>query len=391
MSEWKEEAGYVLKKLGKAAGAAVRIVKSRIDDDPHEVVCYRGYCNPERTWVYGRVIQKRDLGASTKGDSTLRNLLRTYRRADSDPVPYAKLEVKYGDSIAGMTANDEGFFGGWVDGSTGDLTDEWLEYIVDVVSPRAPDAAIVTGSGEIANVQRGARFGVISDIDDTVIQSRVSSFIQAARTVMLGNARTRLPFPGVAAFYRALRDGASGDEKNPIFYVSSSPWNIFDVISEFLELQNIPKGPLMLRDWDINLGAFSSSRHLEHKTGIIRDILGAYPGLPFILIGDSSQQDPEIYRTIVTEFPGRIQAIYIRDVTRSAERSASVAKLAEEVLADKSSLLLAEDTLGAAKHAAENGWIDVAALPSISEEKRADDGVEGNKVEPGAEQPTTPG
>src|SRR4029079_7356909 len=116
----------------------------------------------------------------------------------------------------------------------------------------------ITGSGETLVPPASSRFGVISDIDDTVIQSRVTSFLQAARTVMLGNALTRLPFPGVSAFYEALRNGAGGDEKNPIVAVSSSPWNIYDVIAEFMDIQKIPKGPLILRDWDIRLSALSS-------------------------------------------------------------------------------------------------------------------------------------
>jgi len=197
---------------------------------------------------------------------------------------------------------------------------------------------------------------------------------------MLGNARTRLPFPGVAAFYEALRNGATGDEKNPIFYVSSSPWNIYDVIAEFMDLQKIPKGPLVLRDWDIGWSSLSSARHFEHKTSVIRDLMQLYPDLEFILIGDSGQHDPEIYRQIVSEFPKRVRAIYIRDVTRTVERSASIQRLAAEVLAANSTLVLAEDTLGAASHAAEHGWISKDALPGVHEEKRADEGKDDSKV-----------
>ena len=103
-------------------------------------------------------------------------------------------------------------------------------------------------------------------------------------------------------------------------------------------------------------------------------------GIPFILIGDTSQHDPEIYRQIVDEFPTRVTAIYIRDVNRNAERKASVAKLAAEVLAAGSTLVLAEDTLGAAKHAAEQGWISAESLPDVGEEKRADEGRDDTKV-----------
>ena len=62
----------------------------------------------------------------------------------------------------------------------------------------------------------------------------------------------RLPFPGVAAFLRALYAGAGGGERNPLFYVSSSPWNIYDLLSEFFSLNDIPIGPvLFLRDWGL--------------------------------------------------------------------------------------------------------------------------------------------
>ena len=207
---------------------------------------------------------------------------------------------------------------------------------------------------------------------------------------MLGNARTRLPFPGVAAFYEALRNGAGGDERNPIFYVSSSPWNIYDVITEFMDIQKIPRGPLLLRDWDIGLLSLSSSRHLEHKTTMIRNIVQLYPHLDVILVGDTSQHDPEIYRQVVIEFPNRVKAIYIRDVTRTAERTASVQKLADEVMASHSALVLAEDTFAAAAHAAQHGWISTDALPGVRKEKRADEGKDESKVAaPGGGKPSS--
>jgi len=244
--------------------------------------------------------------------------------------------------------------------------------------------------GELLIPSPSARFAVISDIDDTVIQSRVSNFLQAARTVMLGNARTRLPFPGVAAFYRALRNGAGGDEKNPIYYVSSSPWNIYDVITEFMDIQKIPHGPVVLRDWDIGWNMLASSRHIDHKVTAIRNIMQTNSGMEFILIGDTSQRDPEIYRQIVAEFPHCIKAIYIRDVTSDMARSTTVKKLADEVLAAGSVLVLAENSLAAAKHAAENGWINSDTLPEIGEEKRADEGNDASKAPaPGGGEPSS--
>jgi phosphatidate phosphatase APP1 len=126
-------------------------------------------------------------------------------------------------------------------------------------------------------------------------------------TVILSNEHTRKPFEGVAAFYRALQKGVSGAEANPIFYVSNSAWNLYTLLLEFLNLQNIPFGPLLLRDFGAHL--FFSKDPRSHKKSNIKMILDSFPHLPFVLIGDSGEQDPEIYRDVVKEFPTRIRVI----------------------------------------------------------------------------------
>ncbi|MEO8335036.1 MAG: phosphatase domain-containing protein [bacterium] len=381
MKSWLGELDSLLNELDKGVKGVARAVRSAFDDGPFQILTYRGYGNARVAYIHGRAQENRGAPKSDDGDSTLRNLLNTYRRADSNPLPFAQLVIEYEHTSCAVKADGEGFFTTRIDLSTPlQATSEWNDYRVDLIEPARPGVDRPKCIGEILVPATTARFGVISDIDDTVIQSRVSNFLLAARTVMLGNARTRLPFPGVAAFYQALRDGASGDEKNPIFYVSSSPWNIYDVISEFMELQKIPRGPILLRDWDISFGSLSSNRHFDHKGAAIRNIMKTYPELPFILIGDTSQHDPEIYRQIVSEFPNRVRAIYIRDVTHDDERSTAIRKFAEELVAAQATLVLSEDTLGAAEHAAERGWISPDALPNVHAEKRADTGQDESKV-----------
>jgi phosphatidate phosphatase APP1 len=391
MSQIVDTAVQIAAALAEFGGNLKDKLTSALDDDPYEILAYRGYGSSTRAWIHGRVLEKRGVSASTDADSTLRNLINTYRRAEADPIRFARVTVQYSGFSKTLEADNEGFFGGWLtldEPVSG--RGEWHDYDVELVAPKAPQTGDVKSSGEILVPPASARFAVISDIDDTVIQSRITSFLQAARTVMLGNARTRLPFPGVAAFYQALVKGSDGNENNPIFYVSSSPWNIYDVITEFLDLQKIPKGPVILRDWDIGLQFLSSSRHFAHKGVAIREIMQLYSELQFILVGDTSQHDPEIYSRIVSEFPNRVKAIYIRDVTRNAERSASVSKLAEDVVAAGSTLVLTEDTLGAAKHALKRGWIKDDALADVHEEKRADEGRDDTKVPaPEGGQPTS--
>jgi phosphatidate phosphatase APP1 len=357
----------------------------------HEVTPYRGFGTPSRVLVQGRAMQAKELGPAGEHDNILINLINTYKRVDSDALARARVSVSLGMAEREIVTDDEGFFREWIDlPAPLVVRGDWHPVQYRLLAPLHPTQPDVRATGRVRIPRANATFGVISDLDDTVIQSRVANFLQAVRTIMLGNARTRLPFAGVAAFYRALECGADGAQCNPIFYVSSSPWNIHDVITEFLSLQGIPDGPVMLRDWDIDLNALAPSRLKQHKEPLINEILATYPSLPFILIGDTSQRDPEIYREIVRQHPDRILAIYIRNVDPNPERATSVQALAEEVLAAGSSLVLADDTAAAAKHAAEHGWIAPEAVAGVEQEKKADEGKTGTKADaPGV--PNDPG
>lgn len=350
------------------------------------VLLYRGYGANGRLWIQGRALAKHRVLTVAEHHDRWDNLVAMLQRASTDPIRHAAVRVSCGDASTVFTADDEGFFSGWMTIGAPEPTahPDWV--LTRAVVMGVPSAVPVTG--EAFHPTRALPQLIISDIDDTVLQSRVTNFLRAAQTLAFGNARTRLPFPGVAAFYEALRRGAHGTSDNPLFYVSSSPWNLYDVITEFLEIQRVPKGPVMLRDVDVGLGVLRSSRHHDHKGDNIKRILETYPDTPVILIGDSGQQDPEIYHRVVHDFSGRVRAVYIRNVTMNPGRSAAIDGLAKEVLAVGSSLVLADDTLAAAKHAAENGFISPDALPAVSGEKKADEGVTGTKADaPGARDP----
>jgi phosphatidate phosphatase APP1 len=344
-------------------------VERRIDADPYCIVGYRGYGTADRVLVLGRVLEDEGHLPPDASHSALRNLIDAIKRLESDPLPFAGVRVQFGDVGHRLVADDEGFLRGWVP-MPGGVAAGWHHAELNL----AEHATVVArpGRAEVLVPSATAQFGVISDMDDTVLQSEVARLVRAARLVLLENARTRLPFPGVAAFYRALAAGASGSSSNPIFYVSKSPWNLYEVIADFLALQELPAGPLLLRDWDLG---FPSDQKLEHKATAIGQILSTYPTLPFVLIGDSGQKDPEIYRALLQDYPGRIPAIYIRDVSRSPRRAEAIRKLAAEAAVSGCALLLADDTLTVARHAVERGWIDAGRLDDIAGDKRADEGA----------------
>jgi phosphatidate phosphatase APP1 len=366
---------------------------------PLQILAYRTYGTPEKLYIKGRVLQDRGIRSARDEDDTWDNLLNMYRRFESHEIPYARVQASYRDQAIELVADEEGFFEGWIEaGDPADAAPEpgatqaaigarnappdteaatqglWRQVSLELLQPFDP-AGPVRATAFVLVPLPGVRFGVISDIDDTVVRTDAAHLLHMARTVFLGNARLRLPFEGVAAFYRALYAGAGGHERNPLFYVSNSPWNMYDLFSDFFQMQDIPVGPvLILRDWGLTEEGLAPLGAAQFKLQVIRQIMDTYPDLSFILVGDSGERDPEIYREIVASAPGRILAVYIRNVSlRRGTRLAAIENLARQVVAAGSTLILADDTLPLARHAAAQGWIDPAQLPLVGEAKAADE------------------
>jgi phosphatidate phosphatase APP1 len=75
------------------------------------------------------------------------------------------------------------------------------------------------------------------------------------------------------------------------------------------------------------------------------------------LIGDSGQEDPEIYHEVVDLYPGRVKAIYIRSVSHRPGRVEALQKLSDRVAQDGSRLVFSEATLPMLQDAASQGWV----------------------------------
>ncbi|WP_419539944.1 App1 family protein [Methylobacterium oryzae] len=199
---------------------------------------------------------------------------------------------------------------------------------------------------------------MVSDIDDTVMRTGVANKLKMLWRLFVEDAESRVAFPGVAALYRALHAGAGGDEGNPMLYVSRAPWGLYEMLSEFFQRHGIPAGPvLFLREWGLSWTHPLPRRATDHKQALIRHMLALYRDLPFVLIGDSGQHDPEVYAQVVEENPGRVLAVYIRNVSRDSARVEEIVRLAGAVARAGSSLVLAADSVAMAEHAAAIGLI----------------------------------
>lgn len=336
---------------------------------PLRIVVFRGHGTPPRLRVWGRVLEDRGVEPPAETDSLWKNMTDMYRRFASKEVPDVHVRVAFAGQRVECRTNHEGYFRTELElEGDGRRADPWLP--VEVTASTDDDNA-ATAEGEVLIPPERAEFGVISDIDDTILQTGATRFLAMMRQTVAGNARTRRPFEGVAAFYRALEGGKDGSAMNPVFYVSSSPWNLYDFLVDFMAHQGIPKGPLYLRDLGFEKDKFIKTERTEHKLSCIRDIMDAHERLAFVLIGDNGQDDPEIYHTVVEEYPGRVEAIYIRDL-EPEEPGESVLELARELEARGVPLVLSPDTLDAAEHAADAGLISSAALAEVREDLSRD-------------------
>lgn len=377
MSTWHTIAARIAHTIETGVDAFRHSVLARFTrGDQIVIVPYRGYGTTQRLFLRGRVLEDAGIAPARESDSVWRNLLNMYHRFESDEVPAASLMARFQETTEEVSTDEEGYF-------EVDLTPMqplspaklWHEVTLTLIDPpqRGPDSAMpVNATGRVLVPPANAKFGIISDIDDTVVKSQATDLLRMFRIVFLGNAFTRLPFKGVAAFYRALQAGVDDTLTNPIFYVSSSPWNLYDLLQEFFKLRDIPLGPIALRDYGLSRHELLPIEHRDHKLNAIRRILDTYPDLPFILVGDSGQEDPEIYRDVVDDYSERILAVYIRSVHPDPTRIDAVNGLAEEVAEAGSVLVLTDNTLMAARHAADRGWITPDALSEIREEMQRD-------------------
>lgn len=339
---------------------------------PLMIVPYAGYGTADRLLLSGRVLKDEGFAQPGEADTGWRNLVELYKRLESDEVPGARVVARFRDVEQELIADDEGYFSAELSLASPLDTPGWHGVTLELLGPPSAGPKPVQASAPVLVPPATARFGVISDIDDTVVWSNVNNKLKMLLMLARSNAHTRKPFKGVAAFYRALHNGADGREGNPIFYVSNSPWNLYTPLVEFMRVQGIPSGPLLLRDFGEHILFAASDRH-GHKLASIERILAMFPRLPFVLTGDSGEQDPEIYSQVVKIHPQRIRAIYIRSINPDPSRIEAIERLVEEVRPTGVQLVVTPDSEFAATHAAAEGLISVQDLHSVRFDKREDE------------------
>ncbi|AZQ43445.1 App1 family protein [Nonlabens ponticola] len=335
--------------------------------DPWIIDVFRTYSGEHHLYLRGRALQDQPLKHYEQQTfyQTLRNTWRAFKTDEIREIPVV-LTLPNGDKHKTIT-DKEGYFLFDITTKTDlqDIADEEGYVSLNIAFDEDDSAyakaksqnriALNSFTGETLVPPETTAYGVISDIDDTIMQTGVTSFLKlrVAFNTFFRNYDQRIPFKGAASFYQLLHRGASGKDQNPMFYLSNSPWNLYRYLEKFIDFHGFPKGPILLRDFPT---PWDRTKKLKrpHKEHELINILKHYPDQKFILIGDAGEHDAKYYTNAAKLYPDRIKAIYIRAVSNAKKVAANQA-LADAF--DICPILIVEESREALEHARENGWI----------------------------------
>lgn len=313
---------------------------------------YYGFGNEKEAFLKGRVLEKEEIihGDIVVPNTLYYNIKKSWKRYTSNEIPGAAVTGTLNGVEATSVTDNEGYFDLHFKHPEGlGLQNGWHDVDLEITRMPLGLSYEPEAAGEVLISNQANPMGIISDVDDTIIHTDIIRKIQMIVNTVIYDSENRVVFDGVPELYRAL----CGDNKNPLFFVSGSSYNLYEMLIAFCRINRIPRAPFVLRDLGIGEGHWIRESSEHFKTRNIEFILNLYDRLPFILIGDSGEEDPEIYLDIHRKYPGRVLAIYIRQVHSDARK-----RELDEMTKDlEIPFLLMKDSHQALEHAKSMGWV----------------------------------
>jgi len=287
---------------------AVRLHRAaRVEDALHEIVvrrlrqrgwqpiitAYTGYGAPGWARVMARVVLSRRSRGNRRRDKT-----RGWRAFTTSPVHNATVRIQVGDRVQETRTDRSGYVDCRVEG---DLTPGWASVRLSADGAEPVDAPIRV-------VDPGVKFGVVSDIDDTVMVTALPRPLLAAWNTFVLDEHARMAVPGMAVLYERL---VAANPGAPVFYLSTGAWNVAPTLSRFLSRHLYPAGPLLLTDWGPTPDRWFRSGQ-DHKRSTLARLATEFPDIKWLLIGDDGQHDQEIYSEFAHSHPDNVAAVAIR-------------------------------------------------------------------------------
>ena len=264
------------------------------------VIPYAGYGAPGWVRVLGRVVLTREGGR--KGRASVRG----WRSFTSVAVNDDTVVITVGDREHRVQADRGGVIDVRLDSQ---LPIGWQT--VSIRSDDSQSAPSPAVEAPVYIVDPDAGFGIVSDIDDTVMVTALPRPFLAAWNTFVLDEHARTPTPGMAVLYDRLARERPGA---PIIYLSTGAWNVAPTLTRFLSRNLYPRGPLLLTDWGPTHDRFFRSGR-QHKVDSLKQLTAEFPYIKWLLVGDDGQHDEEIYGQFAMAHPGRVTAVAIRQLS----------------------------------------------------------------------------
>lgn len=290
------ERGLHLAARVEDAIRAFRERRGRRRGDTPAVVPFAGYGGPTWVRVLGRVVLRRpdepvdDVFASIRG----------WRSFVKVPVGDIDVTVEAGGERHVIRADR----GGVLDERIAvDLAPGWHEIRFEVEGRHSVARVFV--------VDPSARFGLVSDVDDTVMVTALPRPLLAAWNTFVLDEHARIPVAGMAVLYDRIAREHPGA---PVIYLSTGPWNVAPTLTRFLGRNLYPAGPLLLTDWGPTPDRWFRNG-AQHKRDSLRRLAEEFPDIRWLLVGDDGQADERLYGEFAAAHPENVAAVAIRRLT----------------------------------------------------------------------------
>ncbi len=264
------------------------------------VIPFSGYGGDGWIRVLGRVLLVRPVRAGAAEKPRARSV-RGWRSFTSVPAGDVSVTVTAGGTDYEVSAD------------RGGVIDTRLEVALPVgwntITLRTEGSGIATAPVFVVDAK--ARFGIVSDIDDTVMVTALPRPLLAAWNTFVLDEHARRPVAGMSVLYERLVRSHPG---SPVIYLSTGAWNVAPTLTRFLSRNLYPAGALLLTDWGpTHDRLFRSGR--AHKHDNLARLASEFPKLKWLLIGDDGQHDEELYGEFARAHPENLAAVCIRQLS----------------------------------------------------------------------------
>ncbi|TLM82746.1 DUF2183 domain-containing protein [Pseudarthrobacter sp. NamE2] len=271
-----------------------------------QTIAYQGYGSTHQVRVLGRVLMTQKPLPGSKAEAEAQNgnqNIRGWRAFTGIPLQFTDVEITIGDVVTHVRSDRGGVIDTEVDVR---LSPGWHTAVLRAEGTEPVEAPIQV-------IAPGVKFGIVSDIDDTVMVTALPRPFLALWNTFVLSERARMATPGMAV----LLDRLTIEYPDaPVIYLSTGPWNAAPTLARFLTRNMYPKGALLLTDWGLTQDRWFRSGQ-EHKHRNLERLSKEFPDMRWLLIGDNGQHDEAIYSGFASENPDKVAAIAIRQLSIS--------------------------------------------------------------------------